>query len=172
MFPKFRYWHLETTMPMPAQNRAFASQVWHRDPDDQQLMKAFLYLNDVDEEAGPFTYLKYSQYGGKWRHLFPQNPPSGTQKMPPNVDDLIPKEDRHTGVGRAGTIIFADTSGLHRGGFAKGKNRFMYTSAYAPPSTLLPIRYKYPAGFDTSQLFSMQRYALENDAHQREPKYF
>src|SRR5215510_11363889 len=33
------------------------SQLWHRDPEDLKLIKVFIYLNDVDEGCGPFTYI-------------------------------------------------------------------------------------------------------------------
>lgn len=172
VLPKFRYWALEATMPMPEGMRTYASQEWHRDPDDQQLVKVFLYLNDIDETAGPFSYLQYSQRGGKWRHLFPQHPPRGTYKVPRAVNDFIPKEDIITCTGKAGTIIFCDTSGLHRGGYASSHQRFMYTSAYLTNASPWAIRYSYPRDFNMKALPSYAQYVVKNNPHQKEPRFY
>mgnify|MGYP001560507948 CR=1 FL=1 len=165
MFSKFRAWFLQVTIPIPLGSRAFASQQWHRDPEDKRMVKVFLYLNDVDEGAGPFTYLKYSHDGGKWRHLFPQEPPRGSPPMPSNVDDFIPKEDRVVCTGKAGTIIFCDTSGLHKGGYVTRNNRIMYTSVYTSSASLDPIRYLFPTDFSKSSsvLDPKARFAVTYD---------
>ena len=42
-----------------------SSQRWHRDFNDRHLLKAFLYLVDVDEETGPFEYVPRSAPGGE-----------------------------------------------------------------------------------------------------------
>lgn len=172
VYPKFRYWSLQATMPMSEGMRAYASQQWHRDPDDQKLVKVFLYLNDIDETAGPFTYLKYSQQGGKWRNIFPQHPPRGTEKMPRDADARIPKEDVAVCTGKAGTLVFADTSGLHKGGYASSSVRFMYTSAYLSNASPWPIRYTYPPQFNSDGLSKRARYVLANDVHQQEPRFY
>ena len=46
------------TQPYSGQDERIASQRWHRDPEEQHVVKVFLYLSDVDEGAGPFQYLK------------------------------------------------------------------------------------------------------------------
>ena len=51
-----------------------ASQRWHRDFNDRHLLKAFLYLVDVDEETGPFEYVAGSARGGPLRHHWPWRP--------------------------------------------------------------------------------------------------
>jgi len=114
----------------------------------------------------------YSQSGGKWRSLFAQQPPSGSPKMPPGVDIDIPTDDVKVCTGAAGTIVFADTSGLHRGGFARECERLMYTSIYTPPGSWDPITYAYPERFALpSTLTPLQRFALANDPHQHEPRW-
>lgn len=175
MFSKFRAWRLEATIPMPSAGRAASSQRWHRDPEDQKLVKAFLYLNDVDPAAGPFMYLRRSHLGGKWRDLFPMTPPAGSPRLPPgaNEGELIPKEDVLVSTGRAGTMIFCDTSGLHKGGFALERERLMYTSVHTTGASFSPIRYRYPSGFQLpADLSRDARFALINDPDQREPKYY
>lgn len=167
MWMKFTDWRLQVTVPMPEGMRSYASQDWHRDPEDQQLVKMFLYLNDVDENSGPFIYLKNSHIYGKLRHLFPQKPPRGST----GDDAKIPQENRQVCTGKAGTIIFCDTSGLHRGGHAKSNNRFMYTSIYESAAAVWPVAYKYPQNFDTSKLSAEAKFAVSNKI-KAEPKYY
>src|SRR5690606_34863119 len=54
-------WHNRV---VPAENARLYSQQWHRDYNDQLIMKMFIYLNDVDEGTGPFEYLKGSHKMG------------------------------------------------------------------------------------------------------------
>jgi len=175
MFPKFRYWELQATVPNVAgdEGNARASQRWHRDPDDKKMLKMFLYLNDVDEESGPFMYLKGSHSMGRHSRLFPGKPPQGTPKFPKIEDDMLPREDIILATGKSGTLIFADTSGLHKGGLAKSKNRFMYTSAYMSQATVWPIRFTYPDNFTIpNSSETIVRYAIENDPLQKEPVWY
>lgn len=167
MYMKFFDWRFQVTVPMPEGMRSYASQEWHRDPEDQQLVKVFLYLNDVDENAGPFIYVKKSHIFGKWRHISPQQPPRGSASQ----DSLIPNEDKIVCTGKAGTIIFCDTSGLHRGGHAKTSNRFMYTSVYTSPASVWPILYKYPKSLDTNGLTNEAKFAVSNKI-KKEPKFY
>jgi len=130
------------------------SQGWHRDPGDKKICKIFLYVNDVDETAGPFMYVRGSQYGGVYRRFFPQRLPRGYYPPEGAVEKIIPSTEIQTLTGKAGTIIFADTTGIHRGGYATKKERIMFTAAYSSgavkrehstswrPSPLLQRQYK------------------------------
>lgn len=170
MFAKFRFWHLEATIPLHA--APLASQRWHRDPEDSKLVKVFLYLNDVPEVAGPFLYLAGSHAGGRWQGLFPVAPPRGSLKMPPDENRFIPQEDVVVSTGRAGTLIFCDTTGLHRGGLARTSHRLMYTGVYTSSASPWPIRYTYPSGFSPQGLSPAQHFAVENNPRQREPRFY
>ena len=130
MFTNFYHTMLNITIPAGADSKAVFSQRWHRDLEDKKLCKIFLYLNDVDEEAGPFTYIAYSKYGTKWGNMFPQHPPKGSYPPRGELEKTIPAEDIVKMTGHAGTLIFCDTSGLHRGGYAFSKERIMLTAGY------------------------------------------
>jgi hypothetical protein len=54
-----------------APDRVGDSQRWHRDPEDDHIVKMFIYFSDVDEEAGPFEYVRDSAAGGKYGDVFP-----------------------------------------------------------------------------------------------------
>lgn len=154
-FARFREFFLQVTVPVGQHTSPFASQRWHADPDDYRLVKVFLYLNDVDERAGPFTYIKGTHGTGRWRHIFPYAPKKKSRHPDPDfIERTIPKEDIFTAIGKAGTMIFCDTSGIHRGGYATGRERVMYTSVYTTQGGFLPTRLEVPAtlnidAFDT-----------------------
>jgi len=116
------------------------SQRWHRDPEDRKLLKMFIYLNDVNEESGPFIYVKKSPRGMKYGRLFPQKPPVGYYPLDGEVEKHIASQGILACTGRKGTIIFADTTGLHKGGHATNKERIMLTIGYRSGASPTPNR--------------------------------
>ena len=137
MWTKLEYVDVWYTPPVEDGDRR-SSQRWHRDFNDRHLLKAFLYLGDVDEESGPFEYVPRSAPGNELDHLWPWRPLG--QNYPPEgeLDQKI--------AGRAvtftapkGTLIFCNTSGFHRGGFAVGKPRVLATVTYSSPASLAAL---------------------------------
>ncbi len=137
MYTKLKYYDLALTIPVPAGSQAVQSQRWHRDPEEKKIVKVFIYLNDVDSTAGPFFHVNGSNYEGKYGRLFPQKPPEGFYPPEGAVEKAIAKEDIREMTGRAGTLMFCDTSGIHRGGYATAKERLMYTAFFASPSSIV-----------------------------------
>lgn len=130
MFRRLNSLHYAETLPV-GDNEPIRSQRWHRDPQEKKQVKFFLYVNDVDEEAGPFMYVRGSQYGDpRYGSLFPQHLPFGVYPPDNVVERWVRTEDIVTALGSAGTVIFCDTSGLHRGGYARRRSRFMFTALY------------------------------------------
>lgn len=146
LFAKFYYYSLHVTLPMTPGEAPRNSQNWHRDPEDKRMCKFFIYLNDVDEKSGPFMYVQGSQFGGKWRSLYPQRPPAGRYADPGGVEAIVPPEDIRTCIGKAGTVIFADTSGLHKGGYATEHERVMFMAGYITHASPRGVFYTYGAG--------------------------
>jgi len=117
------------TVPYPSATERVASQRWHRDPEDEHIVKMFIYFSDVDEEAGPFEYVRRSSAGAKYGDLFPW----GEGHRYPSSEELeaaVDADDRLTMTGPAGTVIFCDTAGFHRGGFARTKPRILMISTF------------------------------------------
>lgn len=167
MWAKFYFFTLNVTIPVAEGAKPVQSQRWHRDSDDKKVPKIFIYLTDVDEGAGPFMSVANSHYGGKWRYLFPQRPPHGSRAPWGGVEAKIPKEEIRVCTGRAGTVVFCDTTTLHRGGYATKSERIMFTGVFASSGS-----YKYtlhqsmrvPAEVKTSLLYTSlspaARYAI------------
>jgi ectoine hydroxylase-related dioxygenase (phytanoyl-CoA dioxygenase family) len=117
------------TVPYPQATKRVASQRWHRDPDDDHIVKMFIYFSDVDEDAGPFEYVCDSAAGGKYGELFPWR---DGDFYPPTeeLEAAFDPQDRKLMTGPAGTVIFCDTAGFHRGGFARTKPRILMISTF------------------------------------------
>jgi hypothetical protein len=134
MCAKLEYVDLWYTPPVAEAERR-SSQRWHRDFNDRHLLKAFVYLVDVDEDAGPFEYVPRSAPGGELDALWPWRPLG--DNYPPQ-DELAERvADRAvTFTAPAWTLILCNTCGFHRGGFATGKPRALATFTWDSPASL------------------------------------
>lgn len=83
----------------------------------QKEFKAFLYLDDVAEGNGPFTYLRGTHNGMGMRRFLKQLRWDGTGSptgfAPEELGNLLDTEVQICGP--AGTMILADVRGFHRG---------------------------------------------------------
>lgn len=132
----FRYYDIWQTFV--ANEGPVRSQNWHRDPEDRLMVKVFIYLNDVDETGGPFMYAKGSHVKGanyKDPEWYKEEGRNANRASDEDVAKIVPKSDWVTAMGKAGTVILADTRGLHKGGFATHKERIMYNSMFVSPSS-------------------------------------
>lgn len=121
------------TVPYPAADERVASQRWHRDPADEHIVKVFVYFSDVDEGAGPFEYLRSSAAGGRYGDLFAWR--DGHRYVPTeDLEAAVDPEDHLVLTGPAGTVVFADTAGFHRGGFAHTNPRILSVTTFLRPN--------------------------------------
>ena len=130
MWTKLKYYDLAMTLPVPAGADAVQSQRWHRDPQEKKIFKMFIYLNDVGDDAGPFYYVVESNDDGKYGELFPQKTPEGIYVKEEDLLKKISSENIKKMTAPAGTVIFCDTSGIHKGGYATKNERLMFTSFF------------------------------------------
>lgn len=94
------------------------TQQFHQDYDDIKFLKVFIYLNDVDNQNGPHTYIK----GSRNNKILPKKyKPS--QRFNDEWIQKHYKNDVITLPGKKGTILFVDTNGIHRGGDMISGNR-------------------------------------------------
>src|SRR5262245_44564805 len=136
MFAKCLYVDQWYTVPGGPEAERVSSQRWHRDYTDQQLVKVFIYLRDVDHGAGPFEFVLGSAQSGRYSQLWPWRPLGDTYPPPDGFERRIPPTAIATYEGPAGTVIFCNTSGFHRGGFATERPRVMTVYNYASPASL------------------------------------
>lgn len=113
---------------------------WHKDSSFRQF-KAFLYLNDVGIDQGPLELL-----GGSHRiDAYLKDMKSG--QLPfrqlritdQQIDEIIAREpERRTPmVGKAGTLIIADTACIHRGRPPVSGLRYALTNYYVEPHEIV-----------------------------------
>ncbi len=156
---KLNYFHLADTLP-EVTDEAIDSQRWHRDPEEQRLCKMFVYLTDVDEAAGPFVYVRGSTRGGTYGNLFPQQRPYGAYPGDAQVERAVSPHDVMTMTGPAGTVLFCDTSGLHKGGHATKNVRTMFTAFYTSPWWVEQPHYRLPSDMTADEYSPSATYAL------------
>ena len=160
MWSKLEYVDVWYTAPAGGDERK-SSQRWHRDFNDRHLLKAFVYLVDVDEDTGPFEYVPRSAPGGELERLWPWRPLG--ENYPPEDEFAESVNGRSvTFTAPKGTIIFCNTSGFHRGGFARRKARLLATLTWDSPASLKALserNYVFRAD-DGDALTDQQRYAL------------
>ena len=138
------------------------SQMWHRDPEDKKLLNMFIYLNDVEEDGvGPFQYIPGSHIEGPYWKTLPQIlPPVASYPKKGEVIRLLSDKIK-TCYGKVGTIIFADTAGLHRGGYSTTKPRLMFKVLYTTTGNFgnNKPRYRLPVELP-EELTKQQKFAI------------
>jgi Phytanoyl-CoA dioxygenase (PhyH) len=139
MWSKLEYVDLWYTPPVAEAKERVASQHWHRDFQDRSLLKAFLYLVDVDEGAGPFEYVPGSTGDGPYASEWPWRPLGTTYPGDEELGERVPDAAIRTFTASRGTLIFCNTSGFHRGGFATERPRVLATATYLSPASLASL---------------------------------
>jgi hypothetical protein len=162
MWSKLEYVDFWYSVPVAAAADRVQSQQWHRDFDDSYLLKAFLYLVDVDAGTGPFEFVAGSARGGKVAELYPWYPMSPAYPTQEEFDRAVPDDDVKTFTAPSGTIVLCNTSGFHRGGFATTKPRVLATATYCSPASLKSLTERnYRLSRDEARgLSAPQRYAV------------
>jgi hypothetical protein len=164
LWAKLRSVNLWYTIPVAAPRARAASQRWHRDPEDKRLIKAFLYVDEVDEAAGPLEYIPESRRGGKYAYLWPQARGGGFYdgSYPPQdaVEAAVPASDRVIGTCRPATLLLCDTSGFHRGGYATTNGRLLGTWMFLTPASRARLDFQVDPGTVPNDLSPAARYAL------------
>ena len=84
------------------------TQFFHRDSGSFNLLKAIVYLNDVDINTGPFTYTE----GTHNKFDFPKRKLRFTDK---EISNYYGKNKIKNLVAKAGDLVLANTTGFHKG---------------------------------------------------------
>jgi hypothetical protein len=134
MYTRLRYYNVWHTFASAGDARE--SQLWHRDREDFKILKVFVYLSDVDEDAGPLTYVKGSQLSRGLKRNPEYFVEGGVKRSSDAQMSAAAPPDRWLkATGPNGTIVFADTSGYHKGGLAREHDRLMYVCMFTSPSS-------------------------------------
>ena len=139
MWSKLEYVDVWYSVPQPAAAERISSQRWHRDYNDKHLLKVFLYLVDVDEQMGPFQFVAGSQPGGAYEEAWGWQPLGQHYPTEAELEARVPREAVQTFTGPAGTLVFCNTAGFHRGGFSTTNPRVLATATYSSPASLASL---------------------------------
>jgi hypothetical protein len=161
MWSKLEYVDVWYSVPQPQEAARVSSQLWHRDYNDKHLLKAFLYLVDVNEEMGPFQYVAGSQPGGPYADAWPWKPLGDNYPSEGDLERRVPESAVRRFVGPQATLVFCNTSGFHRGGFSTTAPRVLATATYSSPASLASLTERsYDYAGSPDELDAVTRFAL------------
>lgn len=112
------------------------TRLWHLDKEDRKMIKVIVYLNDVNEDGGPFQYIPVSCT------------PIITRSLRYNygyvqaktIQQVISPLNWKSCIGSSGTVIFADTARIfHRGQIPTNSDRFAIFFEYTSQSPKHPF---------------------------------
>ena len=113
------------------------SRLWHIDTEDRKLFKIIVYLNDVNDDVGPFQYIPQSLTSTVVRDLRYKRGYIPEKTM----QQVISSSNWKSCTGFSGTVIFADTASVfHRGKIPTALDRFTIFFDYS--SRRLPFHEK------------------------------
>jgi hypothetical protein len=162
LWPKLIYTDAWYSIPMDPGKR-IGSQKWHRDPEDKQMVKVYLYFSEIDESAGAMEYILGTSNAvggqgieiGEWKAAGANLYPSGEL-----VEQTFSADRRFSCSGPVGTLLFCDTTGLHRGGISRSRPRIVATWTFVTPASRFQRRFTVPP--EEGRLLSEEaRFALD-----------
>ena len=104
------------------------AEKFHRDVDDLDFIKFFLYLTDVDEDAGPHVFIRGSHVADKLTTI--------RRYDDAEVHAAFGRESEVRFTGDAGTCFLEKTYGFHRGYPPKTKPRLIFQVLYSLRETI------------------------------------
>ncbi len=104
------------------------TRLFHRDNEDNRIVKIIVYLNDVGEAGGAYEFIPRTISPASWRI-----PISDSRASDEAIARLVPRSRWVPCAGRRGTVVLTDTcSVFHRGRIAETEDRqtlfFTYNS--------------------------------------------
>ncbi len=125
----------------PVNKSLSESQFYHYDGEDETQLKVILYINDVDEETGPFTLLS-AQDSEKVKSTKVFSERRSERLGDQEVEGIVGKDAVVRVIGPAGTLAACDTGRcLHYGSRSKSRDRFLLMAQFTKflcPKSLVP----------------------------------
>ena len=111
----------------PVDGRQVGPRRWHRDAEDFHVLRTVVYLNDVDEDGGPFEYLPRRLAARAGRALAADGMCSDEQ-----LAAHVPRDLWKRCTGPAGTVVIADSAKVfHHESLQRGSARSVLMVGHA-----------------------------------------
>lgn len=107
-----------------------SGQGWHRDSCVEHQYKAILYLSDVTTELGPFQYLRGSGNADAIVQFGESTGIDLEENRLDNYECFFDEQDIDDICGLQGTLVIANTRGIHRGKPLMSGSRYALTNYY------------------------------------------
>lgn len=104
------------------------AEKFHRDVDDLDFIKFFLYLTDVDEECGPHVYIKGSHLADRLTKI--------RRYDDAEIHAAFGRDKEVRFTGKAGSCFLEKTYGFHRGYPPRSKPRLIFQVMYSLRETI------------------------------------
>ena len=99
-------------------------RLWHRDGEDRHVLRSVVYLNDVDDDGGPFEYVP--------RWAVDAKALSRAQRTDAEMASVVPRERWKRCAGPAGTVVLADSAQVfHHESLQRGAERSVVMMGHA-----------------------------------------
>lgn len=134
------------------------AQLFHQDKEFIKFIKIFIYLNEVNEVNGPHCYVEASHI----KEAVDLGYSYSTRLNDDIVEKLYTKEKIKKITGAQGSIIFGDTTCLHKGTPVQEGKRIILQLEYASSLYLSPI-----TAFNTLSESSLTKIAFEEPIKNR-----
>ena len=128
-----------------ASSNKIGSQNWHKDYEDKNLLKIFIYLDDVNEFNGPFSFVENSHeyHKAKLPQNLKRNYPNGVVVDEETIELFYSKNKIINFAGSKFTVLIVDTSGFHKGGYIQKGYRYLFTFTFTTFAGISPRNFKF-----------------------------
>ena len=127
-------------------------QLYHVDRNNHKILKFFIYLNSVDTEGGPTTFIKGTN---KKKHTFWY---AKHRYSEDEIFKIYNKKNKIEFCSSIGSINILDTTSYHKGKKPKVNNRYMITITYG----IVPERVKQSFKLDSNQISKLNLIQKKN----------
>ena len=147
---------VDLLLSLPSEDTLSASQLWHRDVNDKDIIKLFIYLNDVGPDEGPFTYIDKALSDSVPRSLPHYIADS-------DISIFAPQGQWKTATGKAGTAFLIDTRHCFHCGSRTKTYRLAFIATYSSGLRFFDGRFDWHTLYDEHSrrtLSTLQKCAL------------
>ena len=116
-------------------NLSMNGQMFHQDKEFIKFFKVFIYISDVGFQQGPHCYVEGSHHD----ELHLKGVPLSDRVADKDIGKYYDKSRIKTAIGKAGTILFGDTSCVHKGCPVINGNRAIVQLEHASSLYLSPV---------------------------------